>query len=120
MHEGWEWRRVGWPGGRTVPRQGEWCWDPGEHQALAQGQREGQSGGWTAQAGEHVRAGPGGCLSGINHLVREGGDGGDGGVGGGGGDGGGVGGGGDVTCISVGTVEHRPPWSWSLAEQSVW
>ena len=70
MHEGWEWRRVGWPWGRTVTGQGEGGWYPGE-QALAQGQREGQPGGWPAQTREHVLGGPRGCLSEINRLVRE-------------------------------------------------
>ena len=69
MHEGREGRRVSWPGGRTVTGEGEGCWDPGE-EALAQGQREGQSGGRPAQAREHVLGGPGG-LSEVNHLVRE-------------------------------------------------
>ena len=70
MHEGWEWMRVSWPRGRTVTGQGEGGRDPGE-EALAQGQREGQSGGRPAQAREHVLGGPRGRLSGINHLVRQ-------------------------------------------------
>ena len=70
MHEGREGRRVSWPGGRTVTGEGEGCRDPGE-EALAQGQREGQPGGWPAQPREHVLGGPRGCLSEINCLVRE-------------------------------------------------
>ena len=70
MHEGWEGWRMGWPRGRTVTGQGEGGRDPGE-EALAQGQREGQSGGRPAQAREHVLGGPRGCLSEINRLVRE-------------------------------------------------
>ena len=69
MHEGWErWRRS-WARGRTVTGEGERCGDPGE-EALGEREGEGEPGGRTTEAGEHVLAGPGGGLSEII-VVRE-------------------------------------------------
>ena len=96
MHEGWEGRGwVGWPGRRSVSADGERSRYPGE-QSLCEGQREGEARSWTPKSGEDVLVGARSCLS-ASKVVR----------------------GGwrwwrSVTCTSVGTEGHRPPWSWMI------